>query len=139
MKIVNKSTKKIDSIGIITGRPLYTDDLVINNNSLIVKLLRSPHAYARIADIDTSIAKKIPGVEAIFTYHDVPNTMFTLAGQSYPELSLYDKKILDEYVRYVGDPVAIIAAIDEKTAEKAMKLIKVKYEVLSLVLESVTD
>ena len=135
MKIVNKSTKKIDSIGIITGRPLYTDDLVINNNSLIVKLLRSPHAYARIADIDTSIAKKVPGVEAIFTYHDVPNTMFTLAGQSYPEPSLYDRKILDEYVRYVGDPVAIIAAIDEKTAEKAMKLIKVKYEVLDAVID----
>lgn len=135
MKIVNKSTKKIDSIGIITGRPLYTDDLVINNNSLIVKLLRSPHAYARIADIDTSIAKKAPGVEAIFTYHDVPNTMFTLAGQSYPEPSPYDRKILDEYVRYVGDPVAIIAAIDEKTAEKAMKLIKVKYEVLDAVID----
>lgn len=134
-KIVNKSTKKIDSIGIITGRPLYTDDLVINNNSLIVKLLRSPHAYARIADIDTSIAKKVPGVEAIFTYHDVPNTMFTLAGQSYPEPSPYDRKILDEYVRYVGDPVAIIAAIDEKTAEKAMKLIKVKYEVLEAVID----
>ncbi|WP_294066801.1 molybdopterin cofactor-binding domain-containing protein [uncultured Fusobacterium sp.] len=135
MKIVNKSTKKIDSIGIITGRPLYTDDLVINNNSLIVKLLRSPHAYARIADIDTSIAKKVPGVEAIFTYHDVPNIMFTLAGQSYPEPSPYDRKILDEYVRYVGDPVAIIAAIDEKTAEKAMKLIKVKYEVLDAVID----
>ena len=135
MKIVNKSTKKIDSIGIITGRPLYTDDLVINNNSLIVKLLRSPHAYARITDIDTSIAKKVPGVEAIFTYHDVPNTMFTLAGQSYPEPSPYDRKILDEYVRYVGDPVAIIAAIDEKTAEKAMKLIKVKYEVLDAVID----
>ena len=135
MKIVNKSTKKIDSIGIITGRPLYTDDLVINNNSLIVKLLRSPHAYARIADIDTSIAKKVPGVEAIFTYHDVPNTMFTLAGQSYPEPSPYDRKILDEDVRYVGDPVAIIAAIDEKTAEKAMKLIKVKYEVLDAVID----
>lgn len=135
MKIVNKSTKKIDGVGIITGRPLYTDDLVINNNSLIVKLLRSPHAYARIADIDTSIAKKVPGVEVIFTYHDVPNTMFTLAGQSYPEPSPYDRKILDEYVRYVGDPVAIIAAIDEKTAEKAMKLIKVKYEVLEAVID----
>ncbi|WP_294655188.1 molybdopterin cofactor-binding domain-containing protein [uncultured Fusobacterium sp.] len=135
MKIVNKSTKKIDGVGIITGRPLYTDDLVINNNSLIVKLLRSPHAYARVADIDTSIAKKVPGVEEIFTYHDVPNTMFTLAGQSYPEPSPYDRKILDEYVRYVGDPVAIIAAIDEKTAEKAMKLIKVKYEVLEAVID----
>lgn len=70
MKIVNKSIKKIDSIGIITGRPLYTDDLIINNNSLIVKLLRSPHPFAKILDIDTSIAKKVPGVEAVYTYHD---------------------------------------------------------------------
>lgn len=135
MKIVNKSIKKIDSIGVITGRPLYTDDLVINNNSLIVKLLRSPHAYAKIIEIDTSIAKKVPGVEAVYTHHDVPNTMFTLAGQSYPEPSPYDRKILSEYVRYVGDPVAIIAAVDEKTAEKAMKLIKVKYEVLEAVVD----
>ena len=135
MKIVNKSTKKIDSIGIITGKPLYTDDLVINNNSLIVKLLRSPHAHAKILDIDTSIAKKVPGIEAIFTYKDVPNTKFTLAGQSYPEPSPYDRKILDEYVRYVGDPVAIIAGIDEKTVEKAMKLIKVKYEVLEAIID----
>lgn len=135
MKIVNKSIKKIDSIGIITGRPLYTDDLIINNNSLIVKLLRSPHPFAKILDIDTSIAKKVPGVEAVYTYHDVPKTMFTLAGQSYPEPSPYDRKILSEYVRYVGDPVAIIAAVDEKTAEKAMKLIKVKYEILEAVID----
>lgn len=61
--------------------------------------------------------------------------MFTLAGQSYPEPSPYDRKILDEYVRYVGDPVAIVAAVDEQTAEKAMKLIKVEYEVLEAVVD----
>lgn len=135
MKIVNKEIKKVDSIGLITGKPFYTDDLVANQEFLIVKLLRSPHAYARIKNINTSIAEKVPGVEAIYTYKDVPQTMFTLAGQSYPEPSPYDRKILDEYVRYVGDPVAIVAAVDEKTAEKAMKLIKVEYEVLEAVVD----
>lgn len=135
MKIVNKGMKKIDSIGLITGKPFYTDDLVANQEYLIVKLLRSPHAYARIKNINTSIAEKVPGVEAIYTYKDVPQTKFTLAGQSYPEPSPYDRKILDEYVRFVGDPVAIIAAVDEKTAEKAMKLIKVDYEVLEAVVD----
>lgn len=135
MKFVNKEMKKVDGIGLITGKPFYTDDLVANQEYLIIKLLRSPHAYARIKSIDTSIAEKVPGVEAIYTYKDVPQTMFTLAGQSYPEPSPYDRKILDEYVRYVGDPVAIVAGVDEQTVEKAMKLIKVEYEVLEAVVD----
>lgn len=135
MRFVNKEMKKIDGIGLITGKPFYTEDLVANQEYLIVKLLRSPHAYAKIKSIDTTIALKVPGVEGIYTYKDVPQTMFTLAGQSYPEPSPYDRKILDEYVRYVGDPVAIIAAVDEESAEKAMKLIKVEYEVLEAVVD----
>ncbi|WP_300389658.1 molybdopterin cofactor-binding domain-containing protein [Fusobacterium sp.] len=135
MRFVNKEMKKIDGIGLITGKPFYTEDLVANQEYLIVKLLRSPHAYAKIKSIDTTIALKVPGVEGIYTYKDVPQTMFTLAGQSYPEPSPYDRKILDEYVRYVGDPVAIVAAVDEESAEKAMKLIKVEYEVLEAVVD----
>lgn len=135
MKFVNKEMKKVDGIGLITGKPFYTDDLVANQEYLIIKLLRSPHAYARIKSIDTTIAEKVPGVEAIYTYKDVPQTMFTLAGQSYPEPSPYDRKILDEYVRYVGDPVAIVAGVDEQTVEKAMKLIKVDYEILEAVVD----
>ena len=135
MKFVNKEMKKVDGIGLITGKPFYTDDLVANQEYLIIKLLRSPHAYAKIKSIDTTIAEKVPGVEAIYTYKDVPQTMFTLAGQSYPEPSPYDRKILDEYVRYVGDPVAIVAGVDEQTVEKAMKLIKVDYEVLEAVVD----
>ena len=77
----------------------------------------------------------VPGVECILTYKDVPNNRFTLAGQSYPEPSPYDRLILDKTVRYVGDEVAIIAAIDEKTALKAMKMIKVKYNVLTPVID----
>ncbi|MEG0136125.1 MAG: molybdopterin cofactor-binding domain-containing protein [Cetobacterium sp.] len=141
MKIVNKSIKKVDSIGVITGTPSYTDDLCLNNNPLIIKILRSPHAFAKIKSINTDIAKKVPGVEAIFTHFDTPKTRFTLAGQGYPEPSPYDRRILDEYVRYVGDAVAIIAAEDEKSAKKAMKLIKVEYEILDAVIdyEKATD
>ncbi|MGL4687942.1 MAG: xanthine dehydrogenase family protein molybdopterin-binding subunit, partial [Fusobacteriaceae bacterium] len=132
---MNSSIKKVDSLGIITGKPLYTDDLSLNNNIAIVKLLRSPHAFAEIEEIDVSIAKKIPGIIEIYTYKDVPNTKFTLAGQSYPEPSPYDRKILEKTLRYIGDPVAIVVAIDEKTAMKAMRLIKVKYQVLLPVLD----
>ncbi|MGL4569015.1 MAG: xanthine dehydrogenase family protein molybdopterin-binding subunit [Fusobacteriaceae bacterium] len=135
MKTVSKSFPKVDSIGLVTGVPSYTDDLVLGNNPLIVKILRSPYAFAKIKQIDCTIAKKVPGVVDIFTYRDVPKTRFTLAGQGYPEPSPYDRLILDEYLRYVGDGVAIIAAEDEKSAEKAMKLIRVQYEVLDPVLD----
>lgn len=135
MKIINKATPKIDAVNLITGKPVYTDDLVLNSNTLVIKLLRSPHAYARLKSVDTKTALLVPGVEAIYTYKDVPETRFTSAGQSYPEPSPYDRRLLDEYVRYVGDPVAIIAAEDEKTALKAMKLIKVEYEVLEPLLD----
>ena len=134
MKHVGKSYDKVDAKGILSGKPSYTGDFV-PKDSLIIKVLRSPHAQARIKSIDTSKAKLIPGVEAIFTYEDVPNTRFTLAGQTYPEPSAYDALILDPVVRYVGDEVALVVAKDEATALKAMPLIKVEYEVQKPVLD----
>ncbi|MFR9070761.1 MAG: xanthine dehydrogenase family protein molybdopterin-binding subunit, partial [Paraclostridium sp.] len=134
MKIVGKGIQKIDGMAIATGKPVYTDDLAAKD-ALVVKILRSPHAYAKIKNIDTSRALKIDGVECVLTYKDVPNNRFTLAGQSYPEPSPYDRLILEDTVRYIGDEVAIIAAIDEKTAVKAMKMIKVEYEVLKPVID----
>lgn len=134
MRYVNKPISKIDGMDIATGKPVYTDDLC-DQHALIVKILRSPHAFARIKSIDTEKAKQVDGVECILTYKDVPTMRFTTAGQSYPEPSPYDRLILDEYVRYVGDEVSIIAAKDEKTALKAMKLIEVEYEVLEPVLD----
>ncbi len=134
MNIVGKGIKKIDGMSITTGKPVYTDDLSAKN-ALVVKILRSPHAYAKIKDIDTSKAEMVDGVECVLTYKDVPKSRFTLAGQTYPEPSPYDRLILEDVVRYVGDEVAIVAAIDEKTAIKAMNLIKVKYEVLTPVLD----
>lgn len=134
MKIVGKGIAKIDGLAIATGKPVYTEDLAVAN-ALVVKILRSPHAFAKIKAIDTSKAEKVEGVECVLTYKDVPNVRFTLAGQSYAEPSPYDRLILDEIVRYVGDEVAIVAAVDEKTAMKAMKLIKVEYEVFEPVLD----
>lgn len=134
MKIVGKGIHKIDGMSIATGKPVYTDDLAAKD-ALVVKILRSPHAYAKIKNIDTSRALMVDGVECVLTYKDVPNNRFTLAGQSYPEPSPYDRLILEDTVRYVGDEVAIIAAIDEKTAVKAMKMIKVEYEVLNPIID----
>jgi len=88
-----------------------------------------------VEEIHTEIAKKIPGVVDIYTWEDVPKTRFAIAGQTYPEPSPYDRLIIDRHVRFVGDVVAIIAAEDEKAACKAMKLVKVKYNVLEPVLD----
>lgn len=134
MKHVGKSYDKVDAKGILSGKPSYTGDFV-PKDALIIKVLRSPHAQARIKSIDTSKAKLISGVEAIFTYEDVPNTRVTLAGQTYPEPSAYDALILDPVVRYVGDEVALVVAKDEATALKAMPLIKVEYDVQKPVLD----
>lgn len=134
MKTIGKSIPKIDGMAIATGKPVYTEDL-IPADTLVVKILRSPYAFAKIKSIDTSRVEKLEGIECVFTYKNVPDTRFTLAGQSYPEPSPYDRLILDQIVRYVGDEVAIIAAVDEETAERAMKLIKVDYEVYEPVLD----
>ena len=134
MKHVGQSYNKVDSKAILSGKPAYTADF-LPPNALIIKVLRSPHAMAEILDIDTSAALKVPGVEAVFTYKDVPKTRFTLAGQSYPEPSQYDALILDKWVRYVGDEVALVVAKDEKTALRAMPLIKVTYDVKEPVLD----
>ena len=129
MKHINQPIVKKDAYALLSGQPVYCDDLALKD-CLIVKLLRSPHAFARIKKIDTTIAKKVPGIEAIYTYEDVPQSRFTLAGQTYPELSPYDRLILDPVVRYVGDEVAIVVGINERCVEQALKLIKVEYEVL---------
>jgi len=134
MKSVGQSIRKVDGLMIATGKPVYTEDLAMSH-ALVIKIMRSPHAFAKITSIDISRAEKVEGVECILTYKDVPKERFTLAGQSYPEPSPYDRLILDEIVRYVGDEVAIIAAVDEKTALQAMKKIKVVYEVLEPVLD----
>ena len=134
LKYVNQPIMKSDAMSLITGKPVYLDD-VAPKDCLIVKVLRSPHANAIIENINTTIASKVPGIEAIFTYQDVSQKRFTMAGQTYPEPSPYDRLILDKHVRYVGDPVAIVAGENEQAVDKALKLIKVQYQVLEPLLD----
>lgn len=134
MKFVNNRVMKKDAMSIVTGQPIYTDDMA-PKDALIVKVLRSPHAHALIKNVKKDVALKVPGIECILTWEDAPDTRFTTAGQTYPEMSPYDRKILDQRVRYVGDAVAIVAGENERCVDKALKMIKVEYEVLEPLLD----
>lgn len=131
---INQRIVKKDAMALMAGKPLFTDDLT-TKDYLIVKALRSPHAFAKIVSIDTSKAKLVPGIECVLTYEDVPHIRFTEAGQTYPEASPYDRYILEDMVRYVGDEVALVAGTTEKAVNKALKLIRVEYEILTPVLD----
>lgn len=125
---------KKDAMALVTGKPVYTDDLA-PQGSLVVKVLRSPHAHAIIDDIDTDVAKKVPGIACVLSWKDVPNKRFTMAGQTYPEPSPYDRLILDRKVRFVGDAVAIVAGDNEAVVDQAMRMIKVAYIPLEPILD----
>lgn len=134
MKYVNKPVPKTDAMSLVTGKPVYTDDLA-PSDCLIVKILRSPHANAWVEEIKTEAAKKIEGIACVLTYEDVSHKRFTLAGQTAPEISPWDRYIIDKHVRFVGDPVAIVAGETEEAVDKALKRIKVKYRVEKAVLD----
>ena len=121
-------------MSLVTGKPVYTDDLA-PSDCLIVKILRSPHANAWVEEIKTDAAKKIEGIACVLTYEDVSHKRFTLAGQTAPEISPWDRYIIDKHVRFVGDPVAIVAGETEEAVDKALKRIKVKYRVEEAVLD----
>ena len=133
-RAVNQPVRKKDAMQLLLGKPVYVDDIA-PKDALVVKILRSPHPNAIVQQIDTARALKVPGVVAVYTWQDVPSRRFTIAGQTYPEPSPYDRLILDRHVRFSGDAVAIIAAETEAAALRAMKLIKVQYQVLDAVLD----
>ena len=134
MRVVGQRIRKKDAMQLVTGKPVYMDD-VAPKDCLIVKILRSPHANALIEDINIATAMKVPGIEVIYTWKDVPNVRFAQAGQTYPEWSPYDRLILDQHVRFVGDAVAIVAGENEACVDRALKMIKVKYKVLTALLD----
>ncbi|MBC7218939.1 MAG: molybdopterin-dependent oxidoreductase [Hadesarchaea archaeon] len=133
-KIVGKSVKKIDAGLLAQGKPLFTDDVKFED-MLHARILWSPHAHARIRNIDTSEAEALPGVHAVLCYKNVPRVPHTSAGQGWPEPSPYDMVMFDNKVRYVGDRVAAVAAETEEIAEKALRLIKVDYEILPAIFD----
>ena len=134
MHAVNSPVIKVDARALVTGKPVYTDDLA-PKDCLIVKVLRSPYAHALIEEIDTARAEAVAGIETVLTWKDAPQKRFTMAGQTFPEPSPYDRLILDRRVRFVGDAVAIVAGENEDCVDHALRLIKVKYQVLEPVLD----
>ncbi|MBI5220133.1 MAG: molybdopterin-dependent oxidoreductase [Bacteroidia bacterium] len=129
LSVVGKRFPKIDSPDKSTGRALFTDDITLPN-MIYGKLLLSPVAHANIKSIDTSAALKLPGVKAILTGDDVPDVTWGTSPARYDEYILAKKK-----VRFVGDVVAAVAAVDEETCYKAIELIKVEYEELPAVFD----
>jgi 4-hydroxybenzoyl-CoA reductase subunit alpha len=130
---VGKSVPRIDGRGIVTGQAKYVFDVNFPN-MLVGKMIRSVHPHARIISIDTSKAEKLPGVKAIITAKDTYHIKYGSNEYFFPH-TVDQMAIESEKVRYIGDEIGAVAAVDEETALEALKLIDVKYEVLP----SVTD
>ncbi len=133
-KNVGKPVKKFDGVSLAVGAAKFTDDFELKD-ALHLSILYSPYAHAEIEDIDVSEALAVDGVVDVLTYQNVPQKLFTTAGQGYPEPSPYDSRILDRKVRFVGDRVAVVVAESKRIAEEAKKKIKVKYRVLEPIFD----
>jgi 4-hydroxybenzoyl-CoA reductase subunit alpha len=127
--VVGESVPRIDAPDLATGRAIFTDDIRLPA-MLHGKILSSPHAHARIRKIDTSRAEALPGVKAVLTAAEVPETCYGVSP------ARYDEQVLaGDRVRYVGDEVAAVAAVDEETCRKALDAIEVDYEILPAVFD----
>lgn len=137
-EVVGKREIRKDAVAKVTGKAKYADDF-FERDMLVGKVLRSPYAHALIKHIDVSRARALPGVEAVITHEDLPRIKYGTAGHPWSlEMDLRDvedRMILTDKVRYAGEAIAAVIAADALTAEKALKLIEVEYEVLPFVLE----
>ncbi len=128
---VSNRVEKVDDTKLVTGEARYTADFVHDFRSVgRVSVVRSEIPHGRVLDIDRSTAESIDGVWAVLTPDSdvVPESLYTSAGQSYPEPSPWDMHVLHEHVRYVGDPVCAVVAADQPTADRAAETIDVSYE-----------
>jgi putative selenate reductase molybdopterin-binding subunit len=131
---IGKPDVKVDAIKLAQGKPAFTADVDIKD-MLIAKILHSPYAHAQILNIDVSKARELPGVAAVLTWKDIPRVAYSTAGQSDPMPGPLDTFSLDNKVRFVGDRVAMVAAETEEIASEALKLIKVDYQPLPVLLD----
>ncbi len=133
-KVVGKSEVKVDAKKLAQGRPVFTDDFLLDG-MLYGALLTSPHAHARIRNVDISRALTFPGVHVVLTHKEIPRVKYASGGQSYPQPLPYDQVSLDNKVRHVGDRVAIVAAETLEIANQALNLIDVDYEILPAIVD----
>src|SRR4030081_280342 len=124
---VGKPLPRVDAVTKVTGRAVYADDIMLPR-TLHCRILRSPHPHARIVSIDTPAARRMPGAQAVITGAALP-IKFGILPVTQDERALEHEK-----VRYVGDPIAAVAAIDEEIAAAACDAITVEYEVLEPVM-----
>jgi len=133
-KKVGKPLKKIDSLSLATGTEKFVDDWYLKN-PVYLSIIYSPHAHAKIINIDDSEAREIDGVLEVFSFKNVDKVFHTTAGQGFPEPSPYDAVLFDDTMRYVGDRVALVAAETKEIADQAVKAIHVEYEVLASIFD----
>jgi xanthine dehydrogenase molybdenum-binding subunit len=128
---IGKSVKRVDAVAKVTGRARYTDDFLMPG-MLAAKYLRSTVAHGRVKKIDTRKAERLPGVEAVFTYKDVPQNKFATAGHPYSldvaHKDVADRLLLTRQVRYWGDEIAVVVAENDLILQQALKLIEIEYE-----------
>ncbi|HYF82126.1 MAG TPA: xanthine dehydrogenase molybdenum-binding subunit XdhA [Clostridia bacterium] len=136
--VVGKRVTRLDAVAKVTGKAKYADDF-FERDMLVGKVLRSPYAHAIIKCIDVSKARALPGVEAVITHEDLPGIKYATAGHPWSlnpkHRDVDDRLILTDKARFVGDGIAAVVAVDALTAEKALKLIEVEYEILPFVLD----
>ena len=126
--VINKRTPRLDAPDKATGRAKYIDDLELPG-MLYGAILQSPIAHGKILNIDTSKAKKLPGVKSVVTHEEAGYVKYGVSPARYDE-----QVFCSDIVRYIGDEVAAVAAVDLKTAMEALSLIKVEYEELPVLL-----
>ncbi len=128
---VGKSPVRKDAVAKVTGKARYTDDFIMPG-MLHAKYVRSPVGHGIVKSLDAKEALALPGVEAVFTYEDVPDIVYATAGHPFSlevdHQDVADRKLLTKHVRYHGDEVAIVVARDPLTAEEAARKVKVEYE-----------
>ncbi len=133
LRVIGKTRRRVDGAKLVAGMKAYVEDRV-EPGSCVMLMLRSPHAHARILEIDTSAAEALPGIVKIITHRNCPEILYSPAGQGFPEPSPYDFRMFSPVVRHVGDRVAAVVAEDESAAEEALRRIVVRYEALPAVL-----
>jgi putative selenate reductase molybdopterin-binding subunit len=132
--VIGKPEHKVDALRLVKGNPAFTDDVEIRG-MLHARVLRSPHAHARIVAIDDSRARELPGVRAVLHCGNIPRVKYASGGQSWPNPYPWDQVSFDNKIRHVGDRVAAVAAETEEIAAEACRLIKVTYEILPAVFD----